>query len=148
MLGSYLIPRSMCSCTPNPKLPLEEKLSLRNSYSRTFNPRSKISSALGPLTVQWTAIFSLRRIPKDLTVYRALENTGCWPVNDSNTLAALVSLSPDSPTQMLRHNLRIFVSRIAFLALDSATIFNFTFCRNLNYNHVLLVRIITGKAPC
>ena len=46
---------------------------------------------------------------------------------------------------MLRHSLRILVSRIGFLALASATIFNFTFCRNLNYNHVLLVRILTGK---
>merc|ERR1719188_2305178 len=107
MDGSYLIPKSMCSWIPKPKLPLEEKLSLLNSYSRTFSPRSKISSALGPRTVQCTAIFSLRRIPKERTVYRALEKTGCCPVNDSNTLAALVSLSPDSPTQMLRHSLRI-----------------------------------------
>ena len=51
----------------------------------TLSPRSKISSAFGPLTVQWTAIFSLRRIPKDRTVYLALEKTGCWPVKDSKT---------------------------------------------------------------
>lgn len=31
------------------------------------------------------------------------------------TLAARVSLSPDSPTQMFRHNLRICKSRITFL---------------------------------
>lgn len=55
------------------------------SLDLTFNPFSKISSALGPLTVQCTAIFSLRRIPKERTVYRALENTGFWPVRDSNT---------------------------------------------------------------
>lgn len=35
--------------------------------------------------MQCTAIFSLRRIPKDRTVYLALENTGCCPVNCSNT---------------------------------------------------------------
>jgi serine/threonine protein phosphatase PrpC len=34
----------------------------------TFNPRSKISSAFGPRTVQCTEIFSLRRIPKVRTV--------------------------------------------------------------------------------
>merc|ERR1711936_843021 len=79
---------------PKPKFPLDEKLSLRNSYSLTLSPRSKISSAFGPLTVQWTAIFSLRRMPKERTVYLALEKTGVWPVNDSNTFAALVSLSP------------------------------------------------------
>lgn len=32
------------------------------------------------------------------------------------TLAARVSLSPDSPTQMFKHNLRICKSRITFLA--------------------------------
>lgn len=34
----------------------------------TLRPRSKISSALAPRTVQWTAIFSLRRIPNERTV--------------------------------------------------------------------------------
>lgn len=56
-----------------------------NNVLLTFRPLSRISSALAPRTVQWTAIFSLRRIPNDLTVYRALEKTGCWPVNCSNT---------------------------------------------------------------
>ena len=51
----------------------------------TFNPRSRISSALAPRTVQCTAIFSLRRIPNERTVYLALEKTGCCPVNCSNT---------------------------------------------------------------
>merc|ERR1712214_254467 len=72
MEGSYLIPRSMCSWTPKPKAPVLEKLPFLSSYSLTFNPRSRISSALGPRTVQWHEIFSLRRIPKVRTVYRAL----------------------------------------------------------------------------
>ena len=48
----------------------------KNYEQLTLSPRSKISSAFGPLTVQWTAIFSLRRIPKERTVYLALEKTG------------------------------------------------------------------------
>jgi len=125
MLGSYLMPRSMCSWMPKPKLPDAEKLSLRNSYSRTFKPLSRISSALAPLTVQWTAIFSLRRMPNDLTVYLAFEKTGCCPVNCSNTLAALVSLSPDSPTQMFRHSLRMCRSRMEFFDLSLTSFFSF-----------------------
>ena len=47
------------------------------------------------------------------------------PVSCSKTLAALVSLSPDSPTQMLRQSLRILVSLIGFLAfLSETTILN------------------------
>ena len=37
------------------------------------------------------------------------------------TLAALVSLSPDSPTQIFRHSLRIRNSRITFLVLSFLT---------------------------
>lgn len=33
-----------------------------------------------------------------------LEKTGCWPVSCSSTFDARVSLSPDSPTQMLRQS--------------------------------------------
>ena len=62
-----------------------QTMNLKDSEQLTLSPRSKISSAFGPLTVQWTAIFSLRRIPKERTVYLALEKTGVWPVNDSNT---------------------------------------------------------------
>ena len=40
----------------------------------TFNPRSKISSALAPRTVQCTAIFSFRRMPNERTVKRAKIN--------------------------------------------------------------------------
>lgn len=72
---NYITQISLLEILKNENLP--EKLSLLNSYSRTLRPLSKISSALAPRTVQWTAIFSLRRIPKDLTVYLALENTGC-----------------------------------------------------------------------
>ena len=57
---------------PNPKLPVSEKLRFLNSYSFTFRPRSRISSAFGPRTVTCTAIFSFLRIPKVRTVYRAL----------------------------------------------------------------------------
>lgn len=55
------------------------------TFEFTFKPRSRISSAFAPRTVQCTAIFSLRRIPNERTVYRALENTGCWPVSCSKT---------------------------------------------------------------
>jgi hypothetical protein len=62
------MPKSMCSLMPKPKLPVEEKLRLRSSYSLTFRPRSRISIAFSPRTVTWTAIFSLRRMPKVRTV--------------------------------------------------------------------------------
>ena len=38
---------------------------------------------------------------------KPLEKTGVCPVNCSSTLAALVSLSPDSPTQMFKQSLRM-----------------------------------------
>jgi hypothetical protein len=91
-------------------------------FCRTLSPLSRISSALGPRTVQWTAIFSFLRIPKERTVYLALENTGVCPVNCSSTFAALVNRSPDSPTQMFRQSLRIRVSRIVFFVFASDTI--------------------------
>lgn len=43
-----------------------------------------------------------------------LEKTGVCPVSCSRTLAARVSLSPLSPTQMLRHSLRMRSSRMGF----------------------------------
>ena len=52
-----------------------------------------------------------------------MENTGCWPVSCSNTLAALVNLSPDSPTQMLTHNLRMRSCLITFLVLSLVSFF-------------------------
>jgi hypothetical protein len=73
MLGSYLIPRSMCSSTPKPKFPVLEKFSTHKAYSLTLRPRSRISIAFSPRTVQWTAIFSLRRMLNVRTVYRAFE---------------------------------------------------------------------------
>jgi len=42
---------------------------------------------LAPRTVQWTAIFSLRRIPKDLTVYLALKNTRPGKKNKNGGIA-------------------------------------------------------------
>ena len=41
----------------------------------------------------------------------------------SNTLAALVSLSPDSPTQMFTHNLRMRNVLITFLVLSFTSFF-------------------------
>merc|ERR1712113_1269805 len=112
--GSYLIPRSICSSIPNPKLPSSEKHPLHSSYSLTFRPRSRISSALAPRTVHQQEIFSLRRIPKDRTVYRALEKQGSCPLSCSRTLEARVSLSPDSPTQIFRHSFSMRISHMGF----------------------------------
>jgi hypothetical protein len=70
---------------PKPKLPVSEKDSFHSSYSFTLSPRSRISIALAPRTVQCTEIFSLRRMLNDRTVYRALENTGVCPVKLSST---------------------------------------------------------------
>ena len=50
-------------------------------------------------------------------MYLALEYTGFLSVNCSKTLAALVSLSPDSPTQQLIMSLSIFS---CFITLVSA----------------------------
>lgn len=46
MAGSYLMPKSMCSWIPKPKLPFWEKLSRRSSYSRTWGG--------GSVRVVWT----------------------------------------------------------------------------------------------
>jgi hypothetical protein len=64
--------------------------------------------------VQYTEIFSFLLIPNDLTVYRALPKTGFYPVKSSNTLAALVNLSPDSPAQMWTINFSILIFLITF----------------------------------
>ena len=48
--------------------PVSEKFFFRSSYSLTLSPLSRISSAFGPRTVTWTAIFSLRRMPNVRTV--------------------------------------------------------------------------------
>ena len=47
-------------------------------------------------------------------VNRALDGTGFCPVRSSRTFDALVSLSPDSPTQMLRTIFSILIYRIGF----------------------------------
>jgi len=112
--GSYLIPKSICSWIPKPKQPKLEKLFFLSSYSLTFKPASKISSAFGPRTVTRQAIFSFLRIPKDRTVNRALEKTGLCPVSCSKTLAPRVSLSPDSPTHKFKQSLAILISFITF----------------------------------
>lgn len=112
--GSYLMPKSMCSWIPNPKHPVSEKFLFFNYLSLTFKPLSRISSALSPLTVTWTAIFSFLLMLKLLTVNLALEGTGFCPVRSSNTLLALVSLSPDSPTLMFRTSFSILISRMGF----------------------------------
>lgn len=66
--GSYLMPRSMCSEMPKPKLPVSEKLRRSSSYSLTFKPDSMSDIAFSPRTVTEVEIFSLRRIWKDRTV--------------------------------------------------------------------------------
>ena len=60
-----------------------------------------------------------------------MEKTGDWPVNCSNTLAALVNLSPDSPTQMLTHNLRMRNVLMTFLDLSLGSRFSFFFFSTL-----------------
>ena len=57
-------------------LPSFEKFFFLSSYSLTLRPLFKSSSALSPLTVTWTAIFSFLLIPKLLMVYLALDSTG------------------------------------------------------------------------
>ena len=64
--------------------------------------------------VTWHPIFSFLLIPNDLIVKEALEKIGFYPLKSSKTLAALVSLSPDSPTQQEMTNLAILISLIGF----------------------------------
>ena len=52
VVGSYLMPRSMYSVTPKPKLPVALKFLRWSSYSFTFKP-SRISVAFLPPT-RWT----------------------------------------------------------------------------------------------
>jgi hypothetical protein len=42
----------------------------------------------------------------------AFDNTGVCPVKSSNTLQALVNLSPDSPAEILITNFSILISLI------------------------------------
>lgn len=48
ILRSYLLPRSVCSWTPTPKLLVSEELLFHNVYFRTFRCLPGISSALAP----------------------------------------------------------------------------------------------------
>src|SRR5690348_8129628 len=73
--GSYLSPKSMCSCTPKPKFPVLEKHLSGSSNSFTCRPLVRISSAFSPRTVTWQAIFSLRRIPNVLNNNKKDERT-------------------------------------------------------------------------
>ena len=66
--GSYLMPRSMCSWMPKPKLPESEKLRRISSYSLTLSPASSSCMAFSPRTVTLHEIFSLRRMEKVRTV--------------------------------------------------------------------------------
>ena len=68
------MPRSMCSWIPKPKQPVSLKFLLSSSYSLTFSPLSRSCIAFSPLTVTQQAIFSLRLIPKERTVYLAEES--------------------------------------------------------------------------
>lgn len=60
-----------------------------------------------------------------------LEYTGFWPVSCSNTRAARVNLSPDSPTQQLITNLSTLMSRITLLFL-SAWMFDRHTCKHVS----------------
>lgn len=62
-----------------------------------------------------------------------LEKTGCWPVSCSSTFDARVSLSPDSPTQMLRQSFWILSSRITFC------FFSFFLLLSLSYNSIAIL---------
>lgn len=77
-----------------------------NSYSSTFRPFSRNSSALTPWNVQWTAIFSFLLMPKDLMVCLALENTKGLACQLPQYLSCL-SQSVHSPStlQILRQSL-------------------------------------------
>ena len=97
VLGSYLIPRSICSSIPNPKFPVAEKFLFLSSYSLTLSAFLRSYSAFWPLTVQWQAMFSRLLIPNVRIVYRADDTTGSCPVKSFITLVARVSLSPLSP---------------------------------------------------
>lgn len=59
-----------CVTLSNEQNYVSERIMQKNIFemTQTLRPRSKISSAFAPRTVQCTAIFSLRRIPKDRTV--------------------------------------------------------------------------------
>jgi hypothetical protein len=61
------------------------------------------------------------------------EKTGVWPVNCSKTFAALVSLSPDSPTQMLTHNFVMRKVLMTFLLLSFGSFFSFFFFSTLAF---------------
>ena len=69
-------------------VPVSEKFLFLSSLSLTFSPLSRISSALSPLMVTWTAIFSFLLMPKDRMVYWALELTGFCPAKSSRTFEA------------------------------------------------------------
>lgn len=83
-------------------------------HTLTFSPFSRISSALGPRTVQWTAIFSFLLMPKDRTVYLALENTGFCPVRLSSTcrghaMTGIQQLTPMTATKVVTLGKLIFL---------------------------------------
>jgi hypothetical protein len=63
-----------------------QKIIFLSSNSLHFKPFSKISSALSPLTVTKTEIFSFLFIPNDLIVYLAFPQHGVYPVKSSITL--------------------------------------------------------------
>lgn len=115
MLGSYLIPRSMCSWIPKPKFPVSRSYFF---LTRALAPLDLSQVFLLPrphgLCSGWQSFcFSwCQRIW--LFICLALENTGVWPVSNSSTLAARVSPSPLFPTQVLRQSLQMQSSHMGF----------------------------------
>jgi hypothetical protein len=78
-------------------------------------------------------------MPKERTVYLALEYTGFLSVSCSKTLAALVSLSPDSPTQQLIISLSILS---VFIGFESAILLNWPV--DDNYRSHGLLKLFLG----
>ena len=67
---THLIPKSMCSWMPKPKLPLWEKFSFLSSYSFTLKPLSRISSACSNKCQHDGYIF-----PDECAIYKYIS----WP---------------------------------------------------------------------
>lgn len=102
------------------------ELQLRTTSHKANKPRSPQPGSYG---------IHATSNPKKLP----LEKTGCCPVRDSKTLAALVSLSPDSPTQMFRQSFWIRMDRITlfvfFSTWEAHIVTNIYFSRSKQVQH-------------
>ncbi len=87
------------------------RFGIQSSVLFSKDPTSPIRG-LGETGEAFEKIKSRERESDGNSEHVPLEVTGCWPVSCSSTLEARVSLSPDSPTQMLRQSLSMHRSRI------------------------------------